>query len=177
MTVLNRLRRMTPDEMSWRARAAARIAADRVAVRLRPREWRREDIGVVLAPDVIDVQADAMISAERWDALHDHFVRRLLQRPARFVLDPASAEALRAAVVQHDPEASARAAEQADAILSGHYDLLGYRSLNCTGAGGRVDWHLDPVHQARAPLRFWASRIDFMEKSLTRARPAGQEVQ
>jgi len=156
MRVLNRLRRMTPGEMSWRARAAARVAADRVGMRLRPREWRREDVRAVLAPDVIDAQMGAMISAERWDAVHDRLVQRLLARPPRFVLAPGSAGPLRAAVVQHDPEATASAAEQAEAILSGHYDLLGYRSLSCAGADGRVDWHFDPVHQARAPLRFWA---------------------
>jgi hypothetical protein len=44
-SLLHRLRRMTHEEVSWRARSAARNAADRIAVRLRQRRWNRADIG------------------------------------------------------------------------------------------------------------------------------------
>ena len=154
--VLNRLRRMARTEVSWRARAAARIAADRVALRVRPRAWQRDDIRAALAADVIDAPMDVAMAAGRWDAVHNRLAQRIRDRQNRFVLDPASAPALCEEVVRRDPSAPARAAEQADAILGGRYDLLGYRGLTFTRPGGLVDWHLDPVHRARAPLRFWA---------------------
>src|SRR5687768_6829998 len=154
--VLNRLRRMTRDEVSWRARVAARIAADRIAVRVRPRAWQRDDIRAVLAADVLDAPLDVAIAAGRWDAVHHRLAQRIRDRQSRFVLDPASAPALCDEVVRRDPSAPARAAERADAILEGRYDLLGYRGLTFAGTDGRVDWHLDPVHHARAPRRFWA---------------------
>jgi hypothetical protein len=156
MRLLNRLRRMSRDEMSWRARAAARVTAGRIAMRVRPRGWRREDLRGVLAPDVIDAPLDVMMAAGRWDAVHDRLARHIRGRQARFVLDPSSAPALRAEILRRDPSAAARAAERADSIVAGRHDLLGYRSLAFAGADGRVDWHRDPVHHTRAPLRFWA---------------------
>ena len=156
MTVLDRLRRMTRDELSWRARAGARVIADRLAVHIRRPAWRRDDIRTVLAPAVVDPPLDAAITAARWDDVHQRLAGRIRGRVPRFVLDPASAPALSGAVRQHDPAAAARAADRADAILAGRYDLLGYRALTFAGADGRVDWHFDPVHRARAPLRFWA---------------------
>jgi len=156
MTLLNRLRRMRRDEMSWRARTAARIVAGRIAMRVRPRGWRRDDIRGVLAADVIDPPLDVMMAAGRWDAVHDRLAWRIRERQARFVLDPATAAALRSQVLLLEPSAATQAAERADAILAGQYDLLGYRALTFAGADGRVDWHHDPVHRTRAPLRFWA---------------------
>ena len=47
----------------------------------------------------------------------------------------------------------------ADRIASGRFDLLGYQSLDF---GNPVDWHLDPVHQQRAPLLHW-SRVPYLD--------------
>ena len=156
MMVLDRLRRMTRDEVSWRARAAARVATDRLAVHIRPPGWRREDIRTVLAPAVLDASLDAAIAAAKWDDVDKRLAERIRARVRRFVLDPSSAPSLADAVLKNDPSAAARAAERGDTILAGRYDLLGYRALSFAGADGRIDWHLDPVHRARAPLRFWA---------------------
>jgi hypothetical protein len=151
-----RVRRMTHREISWRARAATRIAIDRAALWLRPSTWRRQDIRAVLSRDVIDAPLDVMIAAGRWAGVHDRLAHRFHERGSRFVLDPRSALALRDAVLQRDPSAAVSATQQADRILVGRYDLLGYRGLTFTDDDGRVDWHFDPVHHARAPLRFWA---------------------
>jgi hypothetical protein len=156
MTVMDRLRRITRDELAWRARAAARVAAHRITRHTRPSRWRREDIHRVLAPATLDSSLDAAIAAARWGDVHDQVAERIRGRSSRFVLDPSSADALSGAVRQHDPTAGAKAAERADAILDGRYDLLGYRALTFAGTDGRTDWHLDPVHRVRAPLRFWA---------------------
>jgi len=154
--VLNRLRGMTREEVSWRARAAARIAADRMAVRFRRPAWQRDQIRRVLAAHIIDGPLDEAITAGRWDAVHDRLAQHIRGRDSRFALDPASSADSIEEVRRRWPQAAAQAAERADAILAGRYDLLGYRALTFTGADGRVEWHLDPVHHARAPLRFWA---------------------
>ena len=87
--VLNRLRRITRNEVSWRARAAARIAADRITARVRPRRWQRDDIRAVLAADVLDAQLDQTMTAGRWDAVHNLLEQRIRGRQSLFVLDPA----------------------------------------------------------------------------------------
>ena len=154
--VLNRLRGMTRDEVSWRARAAARTAADRMAVRLRRPAWQRHHIRRVLAAHVINERLDEAIAAGRWNAVHDRLALHIRGRESRFAIDPASSADLIDEVRRRWPAAAAQAAERADAMLAGRYDLLGYRALTFTDAGGRVDWHFDPVHHARAPLHFWA---------------------
>lgn len=54
------------------------------------------------------------------------------------------------------PEEGGRIVGQADRLVSGEFDLLGYRRLDL----GRPmpDWHLDPVSGKRSPQRHW-SRI------------------
>jgi hypothetical protein len=165
MTVLDRLRQMTRDEVSWRARAAARVAADRIATHIRPPAWRREDIRTALATATVDPPLETAIDAARWDDVHDRLADRIRGRVRRFVLDPASAPVVADTVLQHDPSAGAKAAERADAILAGRYDLLGYRALAFAGTDGRTDWHLDPVHRARAPLRFWAD-VSYLDPAI-----------
>jgi hypothetical protein len=154
--LLNRLRGMTRDEVSWRARAAVRIATDRIAVRLRRPAWQRDEIRRVLAPHVINERLDEAIAARRWNAVHDRLALHIRGRESRFALDPAASADLTDEVLRRWPAAAAQAGQRADAILAGRYDLLGYRALTFTGADGRVDWHLDPVHHTRAPMHFWA---------------------
>ncbi len=48
---------------------------------------------------------------------------------------------------------------QADGILEGRFDLLGYARLEF---GSPVDWHLDPVSGRRAPLHHW-SRVRYLD--------------
>lgn len=54
---------------------------------------------------------------------------------------------------RHFGEKSARFfIEQADAIVEGRFDLLGYINLDF---GADVDWHLEPVAKKRSPLKHW----------------------
>jgi hypothetical protein len=147
---------MTRKEVSWRVRAAARTATARIAVRLHPPGWRRSDIRGVLSSELVDARVSEAIASGQWDVVHDRIAERICARPSRFALDPSSRTALGDAIRGRWPSAAAAAAERADAILSGRYDLLAYRSLIFTRSDGTVDWHFDPVHQAHAPLRFWA---------------------
>jgi hypothetical protein len=51
---------------------------------------------------------------------------------------------------------------RADAALTGHFDLLGYRGL---WFGDPIDWHVDPVHGRRSPRVHW-SRLDPLDPSI-----------
>jgi hypothetical protein len=66
------------------------------------------------------------------------------------VIDPQLAGSVRDEILTRWPGAAADAGARADRILAGHYDLLGYRGLQC------ADWHSDPVHRRSAPRVCWA---------------------
>ena len=51
---------------------------------------------------------------------------------------------------------------EANTLLTGHFDLLGYRGLHF---GEPINWHLDPVSSRQTPLWHW-SRIDALDPAL-----------
>src|SRR5258707_4692369 len=120
------LRRMTGGELAWRARVWARTQAQRVVTRVRPPRWDRRLLARALAPGVADAAMRRAMSANEWRPVHQALLSRLTGRPARFVLDPASAETLVAELHRRWPHAAADAVRRADRMLAGHYDLLGY---------------------------------------------------
>ena len=147
---LSRLRRMTFDEGRWRASELARTFGDRLRARLTTPRWRREDIGGVLAADVLDdVMRDA-IARQHWAAVDSRLIERLTGRRARCVVDPSLADSVRCEISTRWPGAATDAAARADRIVAGHYDVLGYRGLQF------ADWHSDPVHRRKAPRICWA---------------------
>jgi len=152
---LSRLRRMTPAEVSWRARAAARTAAQRLAVHMRPPEWNRSGLHDVVAAGVLDAPLRARAHPP-WTAVRAALAERLRARTSRFALDPASSDVMRRDILARWPDAASLAGARADAILAARYDLLGYRGVDWAPDGSGIDWHLDPVHHRRAPVRFWA---------------------
>ena len=84
--------------------------------------------------------------------------------PQRFVDRPADqGRARRAHPSRRFPDAARHAAARADRILAGEYDLLGYRGTPIRPAARTCacrrlpDWHCDPVHDRRAPQRFWST--------------------
>lgn len=60
---------------------------------------------------------------------------------------------------QRWPGAETKTVGRADRILSGQFDLLGYRALKF---GDPVDWHLEPVAGKRTPLIHW-SKLDYLD--------------
>jgi hypothetical protein len=154
--MLTRLRHMTRDEVRWRASVAVRRVTDRLNARERTGGWRRGDIASVLAPEVIDADLRARIAAADWPAVHRALCARLIARPSRFVLDPASIDTIRRLVTAQWPSALSDARTRADRIVNGRYDLLGYRGLEFAADGNDIDWHFDPVHNRRAPRSFYA---------------------
>ncbi len=66
---------------------------------------------------------------------------------------------------RHLPAEAAAILREADEICGHRFRLLGYENLDFTLEGGRdkeIDWHLDPVHSKRAPLKPWF-RIPFLD--------------
>jgi hypothetical protein len=143
--------------MRWRLAQAARIQRDRLHACVRAPRWDRAALLRVLAPEVVDPVLRTHLSRSEWRPAQRSLARTLRARPRTFVLDPASAPTLRDRILERWPDASAEAAQRADRILAGRYDVLGYRNISFAGANGRIDWHFDPVNQRRAPRAFWAS--------------------
>src|SRR5687767_7971183 len=152
---LDRLRRMSRDELRWRSSVAIRTARGRAAARIRTSRWNRGDLSHALAPDLA-AGLRAQIDGQQWHAVHHALAARIRSRPARFVLDPATLTELRSFVTARWPAGEADARARADRILAGHRDILGYRGLRFAGQDGAVDWHFDPVHDRRAPSVFYA---------------------
>ena len=59
-------------------------------------------------------------------------------------------------IAKRAPAARTALLSEADALLDGRFNLLGYRDLDF---GTPIDWHIDPVAGRRAPLVHW-SRLD-----------------
>ena len=159
---LDRLRNMSGAELSWRARTAGRTLAQSVAVSLRAPRWERGSLAHILSPSVLDADTQAAIARGDWAYIHDALARAMLSRAPRFVLDPAAAGDVRAAVLARWPGAATDAAQRAERILEGSYDVLGYRGLSFTPQGQDLDWHFDPVHDRRAPRVAWA-RVPYLD--------------
>ena len=151
----DRLRQLTAEELRWRVGDKWRTAAERLSTRVRPPRWGRREVLEALSPDALDGDLRGAITSQRWDEANTLIADRLAGRPARYVLDPAAAPAIRRRVLEEWPRAAEEAGRDADRILGGRYDLLGYRDLSFS-PGGAPDWHFDPVHQRRAPHDFWA---------------------
>lgn len=153
--LLSRLAGLTAAEARWRATTAARTASQRVSLRLGGARWDRRRLREVLQPDAPG--ADAARSGD-WAAAHRALSRSLQMDPPRFVIGPSLRERVVSAIRRDVPHASADAATRAARITEGRFDLLGYDGLRFEAPDGLTpDWHLDPVHARRAPLRFWSS--------------------
>lgn len=162
---LQRSLEMTPVELGWRTRDAAHKAAERLRWHLRSATWRRDRVRCALTPTAVDATTRRALERGDWQQAHDAIADRILGRPARFVLDPATADALVRRITVRWPGAAADAAARADRILNGRYDLLGYRGVHCARRDTHIDWHADPVHGRRAPERFY-SDVPFLNPEI-----------
>jgi hypothetical protein len=145
-------------ELVWRGRAAARTALDRAAHRARRPRWDRSHLLRAVARDAAYAPIREALARGRWLDAHRAIVGAVTGGSRRFPVSPAARGALARRITSMFPAAPARAAVQADGILDGRYDLLGYEGLrfDAGAARGSIDWHLDPVSGRRAPSTFWA---------------------
>jgi hypothetical protein len=149
-------------ELIWRIRAAARTGLDRALAGVLPPRWDRHILASRLAPLPGLMPVRAALEAERWDDAHAAIGRYLVESPQRFVIGPSSRQALARRVRREFPGSGREAVARADRVLAGQYDLLGYEKLRFASSTSGIDWHLDPVHQRRAPVAFWTT-VPFLD--------------
>ena len=122
---------------AWRertGRAAGDLAVDEAALA------RRLAAGVPDAPD-------ALLAAFR-------------TRPPAFFGAFDDRHATMATLAAHAPDDRGRVLAQAERVLSGQFDLLGYEGLSY---GVPIDWQRDPVHDLRAPDALHWSRVPYLD--------------
>jgi hypothetical protein len=118
---------------------------------------------MVLTPEARDGCSDQIRQGD-WMGVHTSLAARIVGRGARFVLDPASAPALRDRVLAQWPGARQDAVDRADRLLENRHDFLGYRDVHCT-RNGQLDWHFDPIHKKQAPRIFFAD-VPFLDPGI-----------
>src|SRR5579863_4579652 len=79
-----------------------------------------------------------------------------------FFFGPDSIGSLLALLRQRLPDQVERIVQEADGICRHRFDILGYKDLDF---GNPIDWHLDPVHGKRAPMKVFhkVRYLDFAE--------------
>lgn len=164
--LLSRLRRTDAEEIRFRCAEGTRVAGEALRFACSRERWQRARLQSRLLASSTDLASAHQAMARRdWSganlAIQSHFLRR----PARFVIDPAARGSVSHAVDRLCPTACEEAIRRADQLRAGRYDLLGYRGLSYHGDTDPIDWHVDPVHERRAPLRFWA-RIPYLDPRL-----------
>ena len=158
---LNRLRELTSSELRWRVGSAWRTATEGVAA-IAPPRWNRRRLRNALASGVLTEDLRKLIDAERWIDVHRLLTQRIVNRAARYVLDPRAIATLRETALARWPDATRDATERAERMLDGRYDVFGYRGLTFRNLDHSIDWHFDPVHRRRAPEAFWA-RVPYLD--------------
>lgn len=158
-TKLARLARMDRREIAWRARAAGRIAVDRLIACVRRPRWERQHLAYLLDGRADLADARRALEAGDWRAAHSALAGFVCGAPTAFPLAPGFRDTTVRRIRTLFPDAAKRASALADPILGRRYDLLGYRGLTF---GDPIDWQLDPVHGRRAPSLFW-SRVPFLD--------------
>jgi uncharacterized heparinase superfamily protein len=154
---MQRLAVMDRREIAWRLREKGRDWFDRGRVSLAPPRWDQSRLEHRLAP-LPELEAVRSALAEgRSQSAHQAFSDYFVETPPRFVIAPLVRNRLAARIRADFPNSIADSAAAADRIVEGRYDLLGYSALAFGPGRDLPDWHLDPVSQRRAPLRFWKS--------------------
>lgn len=147
---------MTRAEMWSRARERARTLAEHVEASTIPRRWDRERLRSRLSRSYSVVGADVALGSRDWRSAAESFRRHFCERPVRFPLVPRRRQTTAESIRQQFPDAAAQARSLGNTLLDGRRRLLGYDDV-FVGSCEQIDWHFDPVHDRRAPRRFWAS--------------------
>jgi hypothetical protein len=149
-------------EIAWRVRTAAQNAISRARASVATPKWDRRALLPRLGPlpELADLRN--ALGRESWLDAHQAFSRHVAESPQRFVIAPSSRESVVRRVVHECPSRAHDAAARAGQVVAGAYDLLGYAALRFDSESRTVDWHRDPVHRRRAPMRFW-SNVPFLD--------------
>jgi Heparinase II/III-like protein/Heparinase II/III N-terminus len=159
---LRRLTRASAAELRFRCGERTWVAAEGLQYAVGP-QWKRERLARRLATGspALERVVRAM-ERKHWASANAELCGHFLQRPSRFVLNPADRPSIAAAARALFPSAPEAAARRATAVVDHRYDLLGFEDLSFERNGFTVDWHLDPVHERGAPTAFWA-RVPYLD--------------
>jgi Heparinase II/III-like protein/Heparinase II/III N-terminus len=159
---LRRLTRASAAELRFRCGERTWVAVEGLQYGIGS-QWKRERLARRLAPCSPALErAIHAIQRRDWSAANAELCAHFLQRPSRFVLNPADRPSIVAAARALFPSAPEAAARRGSAVVEHRYDLLGFEDLSFERDGVIVDWHFDPVHQRRAPPAFWA-RVPYLD--------------
>jgi hypothetical protein len=154
---------MSLGELGWRGRASARIAWDRLRTAHSAPAWHRGALAGALSAHPSLGEARASMAQGQWLLAHRRLAQHFSSSPRRFPLSPADRKLLVPAIRDRFPDATSDARARADHVVAGRYDLLGYSGLTFHSAQtSAIDWQRDPVHDRRAPGRFW-SRVPYLD--------------
>jgi hypothetical protein len=143
-----KVRRMDREEIRFRAKAALRTRVRRAQSRLKPPVWNRSRLP--LSAQAVPPSVKEALGRREWHAAHHALGHHFAHRHCVFPLDPRRISRIAARIREAFPLLDPTS--RADRIVEGRYDLLGYCDVH---AGSPPDWHRDPVHGRRAPLKFW----------------------
>jgi hypothetical protein len=163
MSFLKRAQYVSASELRFRCRERARVGAEAIAFASGRALWTRERLRSNLLPLSSEInRARSALRSRDWSLAHAALRAHFLNRAPRFLIDPRRHQAIASAILQHRPSAHQEAGARANRLIDGRHDVLGYRDLSWSTEDHTIDWHWDPVHQLRAPLRFW-SRVPYLD--------------
>ena len=160
---IERLKQINVSELRFRCRERVSTGIEALAFSYRAPQWKRELLSSKLhdaSPEL--TRAHVALKSADWRRAHQALRSQFISRRPRFVIDPNRRDALAGSVLQQFAGAADDARRRANRLVEGRYDVLAYSNLSWTDRTGVVDWHLDPVHHRRAPLRFWA-RVPYLD--------------
>lgn len=159
--LFTRLSHLNGAELRFRLRERGRMGAEALAFVCGSRNWRPERLSLVGTSKEL-TRAQKAIAARDWRRAHGALRAHFMTRPPTFLIEPVRREAIAASVIAQFPQAADEAMHQADGLLAGRFDILGYRGVPFRSGDTPLDWHLDPIHGRRSPLRFWA-QVPFLD--------------
>ena len=160
---LRRVAHMDARELHFRARGALRIAAGRARQRWIPPHWDERRAGRLFGPHSPDgARAAALLRARRVEDAEEVLQHLFSTRPSCWTIAANRRREIAATIARRHPGAPDQARARAERILSGAYDLLGYRAVPY---GPSPDWHADAVHGRRAAQGFWAD-VPYLDPAL-----------
>jgi len=160
--VFNRFVAMQPEELRFRILCEARKLEGRVRATALTPVWRRSSLRSALGREISSPGWPAVRDAldrEDFRAAHVALGRYFTTRSSAFPLSARELPDLATVILHTFPSARGHAVVLGEQILSGRYDVLGYRAVQF---GVDPDWHTDPVHGRRSPLGYWAD-VPFLD--------------
>ena len=161
--LLARVQSLTARELRFRGGELVRRGVEQSTFSLKRPTWQQKRLRSRLVATSRDlIAAHRALRSSDWRGAHEALRAHFLSREPRFPVESGDRATVTRAVLAQFPGAAEDACARATRVVEGRYDVLGYRDLSWSRGNAAVDWHLDPVHQKRAPLRFGA-RVPYLD--------------